>query len=94
MDSVSDRPLTDQPLRGKPRRNGRACGRQYLCWEALQLLHTSAVKCNVAWRLLGDGHTNGRAIMGWQMLVAFACGVIKLGVGAIEKIRKYGNARP
>jgi len=32
--------------------------------------------------------------MGWQMLVAFACGVIKLGVGAIEKIRKYGNARP
>jgi len=24
--------------------------------------------------------------MGWQMLVAFACGVIKLGVGAIEKI--------
>ena len=32
--------------------------------------------------------------MGWQMLVAFACGVIKLGVGAIGKIRKYGNARP
>src|SRR6478672_12124614 len=37
----------------------------------------------MAWRLFGDGHTNGRAIMGWQMLVAFACGCLLGGVATI-----------
>jgi hypothetical protein len=37
----------------------------------------------MAWRLFGDGHTNGRAIMGWQMLVAFACGCLLGGATTI-----------